>query len=148
MKAKSVGCVVFREEPKRLYLLLEAQRINDARGKHTFWDFPKGTSNKGENELQTALRETQEETGIKDIEFIDGFRKSIRYFFKIGGKLINKEVAYYLARTKSRKTKISKEHLSAKWLAYEKAMELVTFRNSKGILEAAEKFLQAKVEKQ
>ena len=97
MKAKSVGCVLFREENPRKYLLLEAQRMNDELGKHTFWDFPKGTPNNGENELQTALRETQEETGIKDIEFIDGFRKSIKYFFRKDGALISKEVVYTLS---------------------------------------------------
>jgi len=141
MKAKSVGCILFRENPRR-YLLLEAQRINDKLGRHTFWDFPKGTPNNGENELQTALRETQEETGIKDIEFIDGFRNGIKYFFKTNGKLINKEVVFYLAKAGSKKVKVSHEHLRCEWLTYEHAMNRLTFRNSKSILESAEKFLK------
>src|SRR3989338_3237222 len=103
MKAKSVGCVLFREEhnahkPERKYLLLEAERMNDKLGRHTFWDFPKGAPNKGENELQTALRETQEESGLRELEFIDGFRKSIRFFFRVKGKMINKTVVFYLAK--------------------------------------------------
>lgn len=141
MKAKSVGCVLFREENPRKYLLLEAQRMNDELGKHTFWDFPKGTPNNGENELQTALRETQEETGIKDIEFIDGFRKSIKYFFRKDGALISKEVVYFIAKTESKKAKISSEHIRCEWLPYDKALERLTFKNSKGALESAEKFL-------
>ena len=143
MKAKSVGCVLFRQEKnKRYYLLLEAQRINDKLGSHTFWDFPKGTPNSGENELQTALRETQEETGIKDVEFIDGFRNEIKYFFKAKGKLINKEVVFYLAKTSNKKAKVSHEHIRCEWLTYEQAMNRLTFRNSKIILESAEKFLR------
>lgn len=147
MRAKSIGCVLFRiERGKRLYLLLEAQRINDKLGQHTFWDFPKGTPNKGENELQTALRETSEETGITDIEFMDGFRKSIKYFFRKDGALINKEVVFYLAKTKTAKAKVSFEHVGCTWLTYEKALERLTFKNSKSILESAENFLKGKKE--
>src|SRR3989338_9737652 len=142
MKAKSVGCVLFREENHRKYLLLEAQRMNDELGKHTFWDFPKGTPNNGENELQTARREAQEETEIKDTEVIDGYRNGIKYFFKANGKLINKEVVFYLAKTGSKKAKVSHEHIRCEWLTYEQAMNRLTFRNSKSILESAEKFLR------
>src|SRR3989338_6396255 len=144
MKAKSVGCVVFRENnEKRIYLLLEAERMNGKLGRHTFWDFPKGAPEKGENEVQTALRETREETGISGLEFIDGFRKIIRYFFKRNGTLVSKEVVFYLAKTKSIKTKISSEHLKCQWLPYEKALERLTFKNSKGVLQDAEEFLSA-----
>ncbi|MBS3050918.1 MAG: NUDIX domain-containing protein [Candidatus Aenigmarchaeota archaeon] len=144
MKAKSVGCVVFREKnEKRIYLLLEAERMNGKLGRHTFWDFPKGAPEKGENEVQTALRETREETGISGLEFIDGFRKIIRYFFKRNGTLVSKEVVFYLAKTKSIKTKISSEHLKCQWLPYEKALERLTFKNSKGVLQDAEEFLSA-----
>ena len=36
---------------------------------------------KDETPLETALRETKEETGISDVEFIDGFKEEIEYNF-------------------------------------------------------------------
>src|SRR5260370_8153962 len=59
--SRSAGAVVFRrtERGPRL-LLLRAYRN---------WDFPKGTIEPGESELDAAKRETLEETGLAGLEF-------------------------------------------------------------------------------
>ena len=46
------------------------------------WDFPKGHIEKGEKIKDTIRREVEEETGLKDIKFIEGFKEWIKYFFK------------------------------------------------------------------
>ena len=59
---KSCGVVLFREDPRREYLILHYP------GGHL--DFAKGHVEKGEEraEKRTALRELEEETGIKTVE--------------------------------------------------------------------------------
>ena len=121
-------------------------RVNSLRGKE-YWDLPKGHIKKGEKEIETVRREVEEETGLKDIEFVDDFKEWIKYFFKFRGKNILKFVTFYLAETKEKDIKVSFEHLGFEWLSYEKAIEKLTFQNAKKILKKANKFLSEKGEK-
>ena len=125
-----------------MYLLLKYK----ARGKvkKTYWGFPKGHIEKEETELETAKRETKEETGIEDLEFIEGFKEREKYFFRYKNETIFKEVIYFLAKTKTKKIKISFEHLNYQWLPYKKALEVLSFENAKEILKKANQFLQKK----
>ncbi|MBA7599145.1 hypothetical protein ES703_06172 [subsurface metagenome] len=134
---KSAGAVIFRkEEDKVYYLLLHYQAGH--------WDFSKGNIEKGEKIEETIEREIQEETGITDIEFISGFRQTIKYFYKLKGKTIFKTVVFYLIQTKTKEVKISWEHTDFKWLTYEKALGQITFQNAKEILKKANDFLSEK----
>jgi len=132
---KSAGAVLFIKEKESTYLLLQYE------AKH--WDFPKGNIEKGETDLQTVKREIEEETSIKDIEIIQDFKEIMQYHFKFEGELINKTVVYYLAKTKSKEVKISFEHIGFEWLPYDKALEKLSFKNAKDILEKAHKFLKS-----
>lgn len=60
------------------------------------WDFPKGGLEPGESPLAAALRETEEESGITDLEFLWGedFRETSPY------SRPPKVARYYLARTR------------------------------------------------
>jgi len=69
---KSAGIVLFRNDSDKNEFLL----LNYPQG---HWDFVKGKVEKGETPHETALRETKEETGITNIEFIDGFEESVEY---------------------------------------------------------------------
>lgn len=131
---KSAGAVIFRKQNKKIYYLL-------LHYKPGHWDFPKGIIEQGEKTEETARRETKEETGIDDIEFIEGFREWIKYFFKWRGKNIFKIVTFLLAGTKTRKIKISREHVGYKWLSHEKALEQITFGNSREVLKKANDYL-------
>ena len=75
------------------------------------WDFPKGNMEIGETEIDTVFREVSEETGIKDLQIINGFRQQISYKYRKKSKLVNKAVIYYLAETKSKKVVLSFEHI-------------------------------------
>jgi bis(5'-nucleosidyl)-tetraphosphatase len=135
----SAGAVLFSlDSPvgKIEYLLL-----NYAAG---HWDFPKGNIENGEDEIQTARREIQEETGIYDVEFFKGFRNKIEYHYRRNQREIQKEVIFFLARTSRREVTLSHEHNAYTWLAYEKALALLTYNNAKNVLVEAKLFLEKK----
>jgi bis(5'-nucleosidyl)-tetraphosphatase len=136
MEERSAGAVVFRRfGDRRLYLLLQ----NAGR-----WDFPKGGMEKGESELETVLREVEEETGLKDVMMVPGFRKVIEYFYRRDGKNIHKQVVYFVAVTEDDKVKISFEHQGYGWFTYPEALAQASYDNSKVTLTEAEKFIRGK----
>lgn len=134
MIEKSAGAVIFRQSVGKIYYLLLHYEIGH-------WDFPKGHIEKGEKPKEAAKREIFEETGIKDIEFIFGFKETIKYFYNKDGKTVLKTVIFYLTQTKSKDVKISYEHQDFKWLPYGKALKQLTFDNAKNILQKANSFL-------
>jgi len=101
------------------------------------WDFPKGHVEKGEDELQTALRELKEETGIDNVKIIDDFNHLISYNLLRGGDTILKEVVFFLGITNQEKVSISSEHQNYAWLQYESAYERLTYDNAKKTLKEA-----------
>lgn len=141
---KSAGAVIFRRENDKIYYLL-LHYPSSAKAPRDYWDFPKGHVEKGENEIKTVKREIEEETGLKDVEFIEGFKEWIKYFFKFRGKNVLKFVTFYLVETKTKKVKVSFEHLGFEWLPYEKALEKLTFKNAKEILKKANNFIISKI---
>ena len=141
-KERSAGAIIFRlEKGIPLYLLLH---YPSARSKKEYWDLPKGHMEKGEQEKDTVVREVGEETGLKDIEFFDGFREEIRYWFQSKDQKISKTVAFYLAQTKQKEVSISSEHLGFLWLGFEEAREKLTYKNAKQVLKKARDFLSRK----
>ena len=135
MEERSAGAVVYKlAGDSRLFLLLQ----NDGK-----WDFPKGGVEKGESELQTVVREVEEETGLKDLTLVPGFRKVIEYFYRRNGKNIHKQVVYLLGITGEDKVKISFEHQGFGWFPYQEALDKASYENSKVTLAEAEKFIRA-----
>ncbi len=126
-KERSAGVVIFLEKPEGIHFLL----LNYPTG---HWDFVKGKIEQGENNHQTAIREAKEETGISDLEFIEGFEEKINYHFQFEGELIRKEVVFFLAKTKTSKVTVSHEHLDYTWLDYENSLKKITYQNAKNII--------------
>ena len=48
------------------------------------WDLPKGKAEKNENIAQTAIREVEEETGIKNLSIIKPLEKTYHIFNSVG----------------------------------------------------------------
>ncbi len=134
----SAGAVIFRKEKnKTIYLIL---KYNEGH-----WDFVKGHIGdkiKGEKAEETVIREAEEEAGITDLRFIEGFKHKIHYFLRKEGKTYFKTVTFFLAETKQKKIKLSSEHVGYKWLRYEDALKQITHDNAKLILEKANSFLK------
>ena len=107
------------------------------------WDFVKGKMENSEEPKQTAIRETKEETGIIDVEFIDGFNEEISYTFYVKNEEIDKKVIFYLGKTKSTEIVLSHEHLDFAWLNLKDAMDRITYENAKIVLTKANNLLQS-----
>ena len=131
---KSAGIVLFRNASNKNEFLL----LNYPQG---HWDFVKGKVEQGETPHETALRETKEETGISDIEFIDGFEESVEYDFRFKKENIHKKVIFFLAKTNEKNIKLSHEHNDYLWLEYNDALKKTTFENAKNVLTKANEFL-------
>ena len=137
---RSSGAIVFREEDgKRKYLLLYYGKGH--------WGFPRGNLEDGETEKEAAIREIKEETGIEDLEFISGFREINEWYYKNNGKTIHKMASFFLAETNTEDVELSSEHSSYKWLDYEEAMERLTFKNTRKVLEKAKKSLNQRLDR-
>jgi bis(5'-nucleosidyl)-tetraphosphatase len=130
---KSCGAVVYRRSvagPR--YLLLK--HIN---GDH--WGFPKGHGAGDETEEETARREIFEETGL-NVRFRPGFYERSHY---LTPKSRKKEVVCFLARVRTKRVRIEPEEISDyRWLGYSAARELITFENTRVLLDKAHGFIK------
>ena len=131
IREKSAGAIVFRREDDVIKYLLLMRNPK-------YWDLPKGNIEKDEKEEDAAKREVREETGIKEIRIVLGFKEKEHYFYRLKGELVSKDVIFFLAESKTEKVKISKEHEGYDWLNFDEAIKKV---KSKETLEKADKFL-------
>lgn len=132
IEERSAGAVLFNEtDSGKVFLLLNYPSGH--------WDFVKGNIEDKETPHQTVVREIREETGITDVEFIDGFEDKIEYHYQRDGNLIHKEVIFFLAKTKTTDVKISHEHLGYVWLSFDEALKKLTYKNAKNILNKIKK---------
>jgi 8-oxo-dGTP pyrophosphatase MutT (NUDIX family) len=114
---RSSGAVIFRRTAGGVRLLVLRAYAN--------WDFPKGLIEPGENEFTAAQREVFEETGLRDLAYIEEFRETLPY----AGKKIAR---YYLAETETEKVELPvspelgrPEHDEYRWVSFEEAEDLL-----------------------
>ena len=121
-KTLSAGVVIIRGvDVQRRYLLLRSYRN---------WDFPKGVVEPGEDPLQAAIREVEEETALTDLDFAWGheYRETAPY-----GR--GKVARYYLAMTKQSEVRLPvnpelgrPEHEEYRWVDFPAAHKLLAAR--------------------
>jgi 8-oxo-dGTP pyrophosphatase MutT (NUDIX family) len=113
----------------RYYLLILSSKGN--------WDFPKGHQEEGETLGQTALRETQEETGLI-VNIQEHLHTTITYTFRDKTTLINKKVILFAATLESYDclcpVTTSYEHRGYAWCSGAEAQSLLTFESGRGAL--------------
>ena len=130
---KSCGVIVYRRNQEHIDLLLVKNRY----GGH--WSFPKGHVEGNETEVQTALREVREETGL-EVRLQSGFRQMVEYFPKPN---VKKQVVYFLGEAKSSRVKMQEEEISRIiWTDIRRAWRIVAFENDKNLIWMAHKRLQ------
>jgi 8-oxo-dGTP pyrophosphatase MutT (NUDIX family) len=125
------GFVLFRRGDPFRYLTLRNARHRDV-------GLPKGHVEKGEELLETAVRETAEETGIVDARPNRWFHRKIRYV--IGA--VAKEVTYFAAETASDKVTLSKEHDEARWRDLDGATKAIRHEDLRSVVRDAAVFLK------
>ena len=127
LEERSAGAILYQETPSdRLYLLLNYPSGH--------WDFVKGNIEEGEMLKETVLREIKEETGISDVNFVDGFEDKIEYYYQRDGELVHKEVFFFLAKTNTNHVKLSREHLNFAWLKFNDALQKLTYKTAQNLL--------------
>lgn len=98
----------------------------------------------GETELQTALRETEEEAGLKESDFTmyTEFQRTLNY--EVQGK--PKRVVYWLSELKNPSTPVtlSDEHIDFKWLNLPQALNYVEkYKDFQQVLNDADTFIKS-----
>ncbi|MCL2335107.1 MAG: NUDIX domain-containing protein [Endomicrobia bacterium] len=137
LKEFSYGAVVYKiHEGEPLFLLVLS-------GRNERWGFPKGHVENGETELETASREIYEETGIRRVNFVDGFKHEEVYIIdgtlpETKGRIAEKHSVYFLAEAVSDgAVRYNDEIAGVKWVNADKAMQLLSFSGQKKALKDA-----------
>jgi len=104
----SAGGIVFKQDPELQFLM-----ILDGYGR---WTFPKGGVEEGETPAQAAVREIEEETGIRGT--VAGELGETRYIYHHPRKgRVHKTVAFYLVRHEGGRLRPqSAEIAAAEWV--------------------------------
>lgn len=136
LKEYSCGAILYTiEDGIRKYVL-----VMEASGSY---GFPKGHKEGNETDLETAIREIKEETGIEPT-FIPNLKRTIRY------KLINqieKEVTFFVAKYENQELNSDdKTILSIKKFDLQAALSVLKFQELKNILIEVDYMLDAKGE--
>lgn len=131
---KSCGAIVYRRHHGNLEILL-IKHVNSGH-----WSFPKGHVEEGETEVETALREVKEETGI-DIIIDPTFRETVTYFPR---KDTQKIVVYFIAKAKNFEYVPQEEEIAQiKWVDICHATSVLTYENDKTIVNKAKMAITA-----
>ena len=134
------GFVVYRRTVDGIKFLLLYRRGN-------YWNFPKGHFDIGENSLDTALRETKEETGLgkDDLRILPQFRAYEKFYFRRGDTKIYDTVILYLAEARKAEVTIStREHSGFAWFLYDDAVKILgaKYGGTKKVLKQAHDFIR------
>ncbi len=134
-KEKSCGALVYRKKGDTIQMLILRHKM----GGH--WSFPKGHVEAGETEVETALREVREETGLT-IELMPGFREQVRYSPRPG---ISKEVVYFLGYAEDSRTVRQEEEISEiRWVNLRNMGGYLTYDNDRLLIKNARRYLREK----
>lgn len=136
------GFIIFRRTYEGVKFLLLYKR-------GTYWNFPKGHFEFGEWSFDAALREVEEETGLKksDLRVVPGFRAYERFHFHAGEERVFNTVILYLAESHRVEIKIApREHSGFGWFLYHDALKTIggKYHATKHALKRAYDFLQGK----
>lgn len=131
----SAGGIVYKKVKSNKILWLVAQH-----SQHKGWVFPKGLigdHKKGETAEETAVREVEEETGVKG-RLISKLQNPATYFYMWQGDKRFKTVYYFLMEHESGDINNHDiEMCDVEWLTTEKILERLTYKSDKLAFEEA-----------
>ena len=119
---KSCGVLVFRDQSEHSFLLMEhADRL----------DIPKGHVEPGETDHQCALRELEEETGIRvdNLELDPDFRFTMQYYVRpreLNQSMAQKTLVVFLGQLVEETPILVTEHISFRWVTWDPPHQIQT----------------------
>lgn len=134
MVRASAGGIIVRSDGR---LVLVEQHGNS-------WSFPKGGVEEGESELDAALREIQEETGLTDLALVAPLGSYTRYSLARDGKTEDTAMGlrprtFFLFRAGSDAlAPEDREVTRAEWVTFEEALLRLTHPKDKEFLRSVE----------
>ncbi len=129
---KSCGAIVYRKYHGNTEILL-IKHVNSGH-----WSFPKGHVEGDETEVETAMREIKEETGI-DVIIDPTFREIVSYSPK---KDTNKIVVYFIARAKNTDYRPQEDEIAEiRWVELGRICSVLSYENDKSIVNKAKNFI-------
>lgn len=137
---KSCGAIVFTYvNGVRKYVI-----IRGTGNYKKYYGFPKGHVEPGETEVETALREVKEETGL-DVTLIEGFRTVDEHFLAREGRPNDRKTnVHFLAEYQGQELVAQESEVSEIVLMdYDEAMECIKYEESRRELTEAENYLNA-----
>ena len=121
----SCGIIAYHKHEEGLKFLILKHREGH-------WAFAKGHVEGKESEMETAMRELKEETGMT-IKPDPNLRLVTNYEPKPG---VSKDVVYFCGEAKVMDLKLQAEEISeGQWLSFDEAHDLLTFSSDKELLE-------------
>ncbi len=109
---------------------------------HDGWGFPKGHPDTGESRSETALREVEEETGVK-ASILCELPPTEYTFQDKNGELVEKKVYWYLMQYVSKGHQSHAHEVHAiEWLPLDRTYRQLTYDNDHKLLAAAEPFIK------
>jgi 8-oxo-dGTP pyrophosphatase MutT (NUDIX family) len=104
------------------------------------WALPKGLIGRGESAESTALREVEEETGLRGKSL--GKLGDVRYVYTWAGERVFKVVSFYLVRYAGGRIgdlrpELAHEVAEARWLPLDDAPRLLAYRGEREMAEKA-----------
>ena len=104
------------------------------------WALPKGLIGRGEGAEATALREVEEETGVRGRSL--GKLGDVRYVYTWAGERIFKVVSFFLVQYSSGRLgdlrpELAHEVAEARWLPVEEAPRLLAYKGEREMAERA-----------
>lgn len=129
-RATSAGGVVHRLAGGRTEIVLVHRRTP------RLWALPKGTPDAGETLEETALRETQEESGLEVV--VEERLPSISYIFVRGRTRYHKTVHFFLMQPTGGDLSLhDHEFDEVRWFQLEEALEVMTHATERSVVEEA-----------
>ncbi|MFV0257537.1 MAG: polyphosphate kinase 1 [Acidimicrobiales bacterium] len=124
---RAAGCVVVRRSIDGEWVFLVAHRP-----RYDDWSLPKGKVEAGESDAACAVREVEEETGVRGEIVAD--LPEVRY--RVDGQ--PKVVRYWLMRRTGGRFRANEEVDEIRWLPVAEAKDLLTYQHDRALLSAAE----------
>ncbi|OGH14249.1 MAG: hypothetical protein A2860_02825 [Candidatus Levybacteria bacterium RIFCSPHIGHO2_01_FULL_37_33] len=139
----SAGGIVVKEEANKMFILV-AQH-----SQHHGWVFPKGLIEKKESGIrnQESGRETKEEAALREVEEETGIKSKIikplqpvTYWYNFEGSKIKKTVYYFLMEYVSGDTKNHDwEMENVEWIDIDEVENKLTYKSDKQVWQEAKK---------